>query len=114
MADLPIDKPPSLSSPQITETPNDDDMGFVDPENILFISMQSEGLPERFRERIQEQEQMLLLTHQLATIHCGIQVKRRKEEGKLPSDASDDSAWKRNAYRAKVLQTYLQDGIYPW
>lgn len=114
MAELPIDRPPSLSSPQKADTPNDDDMGFNDPNNIFFINMQGEGLPERYRERLTELEQMLILTHQLTTIHCGVQVKRRKAEGKLPSDDSDDSKWKRSAYRARVLQTYLEDGVYPW
>lgn len=111
---LPIDKPPSLHVPLSGEKPDDDDMGFNDPLNILYINMKSEGIPERFREQIAELEQMLLLTHQLSTIHAGIQVKRRKEEGELPLDESEDSQWKRASYRANVQDTYFQDGVYPW
>lgn len=57
---------------------------------------------------------MLRLTHQLAVIHCGIQVNRRKKEGLLPGDDSDDSRWKRSQYRARVVDTYFNDGVYPW
>jgi hypothetical protein len=57
---------------------------------------------------------MLRLTQQLATIHAGIQVKQRKAEGSLPADDSDASRWKRSQYRARVLETYFQDGVYPW
>jgi hypothetical protein len=113
--DLPIDKPPSLHAPfSADDIPDDDDMGFNDPQNVLYINMKGEGLPERFRERIAELEQMLLLTHQLLTIHVGIQVKRRKEEGALPSDSSEESEWRRASYRTRVQQVYFQDGIYPW
>ncbi|PMB68531.1 hypothetical protein BM221_005110 [Beauveria bassiana] len=114
MQDLPIDKPPSFRAPQHGEVPSEDDMGFNDPQNILYTNLQGEGLSERFRERLAELEQMLQLTHQLVTIHCGIQVKRRKEEGVLPSDASEESEWRRAAYRVRVMETYFQDGIYPW
>ncbi|KAF1734318.1 hypothetical protein CRV24_005855 [Beauveria bassiana] len=114
MQDLPIDKPPSFHASQHGEVPSEDDMGFNDPQNILYTNLQGEGLPERFRERLAELEQMLQLTHQLVTIHCGIQVKRRKEEGVLPSDASEESEWRRAAYRVRVMETYFQDGIYPW
>lgn len=73
-----------------------------------------EGLPARFKERIDELDQMLQLTHQLATIHAGIQVRDRKAEGALPRDDSDSSRWKRSQYRARVLHTYFEGGVYPW
>ncbi|KAF7622842.1 hypothetical protein AFLA_010162 [Aspergillus flavus NRRL3357] len=57
---------------------------------------------------------MLQLTHQLATIHAGIQVRDRKAEGALPRDDSDSSRWKRSQYRARVLHTYFEGGVYPW
>lgn len=114
MADLPIDRPPSLHTPLFGEKPDDDDMGFNDPSNILYINMNGGGLPERFRDRIAEFEQMLQLTHQLSTIHAGVQVKRRKEEGELPLDESEDSQWKRASYRANVQDIYFKDGVYPW
>ncbi|KAH8715578.1 hypothetical protein HC256_004385 [Beauveria bassiana] len=112
MTNLPIDNPPTLSSR--SDVPSDEDIGFNDPWNIVFVNMEAEGLPERLKERQTELETMLLLTHQLVTIHCGIQVKNRKAEGQLPADGSGASQWERAAYRVKVLKTYFQNGIYPW
>lgn len=114
MATLPIDKPPSLHDSETEGLPDGDDMGFKDPQNIFFVNLHGESIPERLKERLTEHEQMLQLTHRLVTIHCGIQVKKRKKEGVLPSDASEESAWTRAAYRAKVMETYFQDGTYPW
>lgn len=113
MADLPIDRPPSFGAAS-KEIPTDEDMGLHDAQNIFFVNMRAPDLSGRFDERLAELEKMLLLTHQLVTIHCGIQVKKRKEEGTLPSDDSEASEWKRAAYRVRVMEVYLQDGIYPW
>lgn len=110
---LPIDKP-SYKAPRSNEIPSDDDMGLNDPDNILYVNMEAAGLGQRFKERMEELEQMLQLTHQIATIHTGIQVKRRKEEGQLPTDDSDESKWRRSTYRTRVMDTYFKDGIYPW
>ncbi|PIG87837.1 hypothetical protein AARAC_009859 [Aspergillus arachidicola] len=93
---------------------DDDDMGFNGPQNIEYVNMEGVGLPARFKERIDELEQMLQLTHQRATIHAGIQVRDRKAEGALPRDDSDSSRWKRSQYRARVLDTYFEGGVYPW
>ncbi|KAE8402891.1 hypothetical protein BDV37DRAFT_284217 [Aspergillus pseudonomiae] len=109
--DLPIGKPPGMTPGEI---PNDDDMGFNDPQNLIWINMMGSGISERFRDRIEEFKDMLRLTHQMATIHAGIQVMQRKAEGTLPTDNSDSSRWKRSQYRARVLETYFQDGTYPW
>jgi hypothetical protein len=114
VADLPIGKPPTHAPRNSSDIPSDDDMGFNDPDNVLYINMTGPDLGERFKDRIDELEQMLQLTHQLATIHAGIQVKQRKEEGSLPTDDSKDSSWRRSQYRARVLDTYFQDGIYTW
>lgn len=115
VAHLPIGKPPSLKTPHNkADIPSEDDMGFFDPDNILYINMEAPGVAERFKERIKELEQMLLLTQQLATIHAGIQVRDRKAEGSLPSDDSKDSQWKRSQYRTRVLDTYFKDGVYAW
>ncbi|OAA58320.1 hypothetical protein ISF_06859 [Cordyceps fumosorosea ARSEF 2679] len=113
IAQLPIDKP-SFRIPQHNEIPNEDDMGLNGLDNILYVNMEGPGLGERFRQRMGEIEQMLALTHQLATIHAGIQVRRRKEEGQLPTDDSDDSRWRRATYRARVMEVYFNDGVYPW
>ncbi|KAB8254411.1 hypothetical protein BDV32DRAFT_142898 [Aspergillus pseudonomiae] len=96
------------------EIPSDDDMGFNDPQNLIWINMMGRNISERFRDRIEEFKDMLRLTHQWATIHAGIQVMQRKAEGTLPTDNSDSSRWKRSQYRARVLETYFQVGIYPW
>ncbi|KAM3497329.1 hypothetical protein MY10362_009317 [Beauveria mimosiformis] len=114
MADLPIDRPPSLHLLKQEDIPSDDEIGFNDPQNIAYVTLHAEGLSERFRERMAELEQMLLLTHQLVTIHTGTQVKRRVAEGVLPSDGSEESEWKRAAYRVRVMENYFQDGVYPW
>ncbi|OAA33981.1 hypothetical protein BBO_09372 [Beauveria brongniartii RCEF 3172] len=114
MADLPIDRPPSLHLVKQEDIPSDDDMGLNDPQNIAYVTLHAEDLPERFRERVAELEQMLLLTHQLVTIHTGTQVKRRMEEGVLPSDSSEESVWRRAAYRVRVMENYFADGVYPW
>lgn len=113
VAELPIDRP-SFRAPAKNEIPSDDDMGFNDPDNILYVNMEAPGLGQRFKERMEELEQMLQLTHQLATIHAGIQVRRRKEEGALPTDDSDDSRWRRSQYRSRVMDVYFNDGVYPW
>ncbi|KAH0591829.1 hypothetical protein MHUMG1_10439 [Metarhizium humberi] len=113
VAEIPIDRP-SLRAPAKNEIPSDDDMGFNDPDNILYVNMEAPGLGQRFKERMDELEQMLQLTHQLATIHAGIQVRRRKEEGALPTDDSDDSRWRRSQYRSRVMDVYFNDGVYPW
>ncbi|KAB8200474.1 hypothetical protein BDV34DRAFT_230236 [Aspergillus parasiticus] len=76
--------------------------------------MKGEGLPARFKERIDELEQMLQLTHQLATIHTCIQVRDRKAEGALPRDDSEFFRWKRSQYRARFLDIYFEGGVYPW
>ncbi|KAE8336249.1 hypothetical protein BDV24DRAFT_142120 [Aspergillus arachidicola] len=89
-------------------------MGFNGPQNIEYVNMEGVGLPARFKERIDELEQMLQLTHQRATIHAGIQVRDRKAKGALPRDDSDSSRWKRSQYRARVLDTYFEGGVYPW
>ncbi|KNG83017.1 hypothetical protein ANOM_009586 [Aspergillus nomiae NRRL 13137] len=113
--DLPIGKPPRMD-PGMTpgEIPSDDDMGFNDPQNLIWINMVGRDISERFRDRIEEFKHRLRLTHQFATIHAGIQVMQRKAEGTLPTDNSDSSRWKRSQYRARVLESYFQDGIYPW
>lgn len=113
VADIPIDKPPT-KAPLRAEIPSDDDMGFNDPQNVLYVNMEGKDIPARFKARIAELEQMLQLTHQLATIHAGIQVKQRKADGSLPNDDSEDSQWKRSQYRARVLETYFKDGVYSW
>lgn len=113
VADIPIEKPPQLGLP-LDGKPDDDDLGFNDPHNIIFINMKSAGLGARLKDDIQEHEKMLQLTHQLAMIHSGIQVKKRKQDGSLPADHSDDSRWKRSQYRARVIEAYLNDGVYPW
>ncbi|PFH60077.1 hypothetical protein XA68_11495 [Ophiocordyceps unilateralis] len=116
VADLPINKPPTTAPHRKVDIPSDADMGFHDPQNIIYVNMEAEGLGERFKNRIMELEQMLQLTHQLATIHAGIQTKERKAEGSLPNDrdTSDNSSWRRSQYRARVLDFYFRNGIYPW
>ncbi|PHH77655.1 hypothetical protein CDD80_385 [Ophiocordyceps camponoti-rufipedis] len=113
---LPIDKPPATVPHRAVDIPSDADMGFNDPQNIIYVNMEAPGLGDKFKTRIGELEQMLQLTHQLATIHAGQQVKARKKEGVLPqdSDTSDDASWKRSQYRARVLDTYFNGGVYPW
>ncbi|KAF4582744.1 hypothetical protein GQ602_005888 [Ophiocordyceps camponoti-floridani] len=116
VASLPIHKPPATAPHRAVDIPSDADMGFTDPQNVIYINMEAPGLGERFKTRIEELEQMLQLTHQLATIHAGIQVKQRKAEGVLPNDSetSDDASWKRSQYRARVLDNYFNNGVYPW
>ncbi|PHH92897.1 hypothetical protein CDD83_3728 [Cordyceps sp. RAO-2017] len=113
--DLPINKPPAHAPHRSSDVPSDDDMGFNDPQNVLYVNMEGKDLSDpKLKPRLDELEQMCQLTHQLATIHAGIQVKQRKEEGSLPTDDSDDSRWRRAQYRARVVDTYFQDGVYPW
>ncbi|PHH63986.1 hypothetical protein CDD81_5091 [Ophiocordyceps australis] len=114
VAHLPIDPPPSKAPHGRSEIPSDDDMGLNGPDNVIYVNMKAEGIAERFKERIKELEQMLKLTHQLATIHAGIQVKKRREDGSLPSDDAERSQWLRAQYRVRVMDTYFKDGIYAW
>lgn len=114
VADIPIHKPSKHAPRGRSDGPSDDDMGFNDPGNIIYVNMEGQNLGERFKSRMEDLEQMLQLTHQLATIHAGLQVRDRKAEGVLPTDDSDDSRWRRSQYRARVLDTYYQDGVYPW
>ncbi|PHH60333.1 hypothetical protein CDD82_2314 [Ophiocordyceps australis] len=115
VASLPIDPPPPYKAPMgKVEKPSDEDMGLNGPNNIIYVNMEGPGIAERFKERLNELTQMLQLTHQLATIHAGIQVMRRKEEGALPGDDSEKSQWLRAQYRVRVMDTYFNDGIYAW
>lgn len=111
--EIPIDKPPNRA-PRNQEIPYDDDMGFNDPANVLYVNMTGPDLGVKFKDRIDELTQMLQLTHQLATIHAGIQVKRRKAAGELPTDRSNASGWIRAQYRARVLDHYFNNGTYAW
>ncbi|KAI9928712.1 hypothetical protein ASPWEDRAFT_127582 [Aspergillus wentii DTO 134E9] len=116
VAGLPVRDPPPLRSPKdSSEIPSDDDMGFNDPQNIIYVNLKAKDLTDpKWTERINYLTQMLQLTHQLATIQTGIQVKDRKAEGVLPDDMSDASQWKRSEYRHKVMDTYFKDGVYTW
>ncbi|GAB0133125.1 mitochondrial chaperone DnaJ homeolog p [Epichloe bromicola] len=111
---LPIDKPPTTAPHKLeSEIPSDDDMRFNDPENILYVNLTGPDVA-KFKDRIDELQEMLQLTHQLATIHAGIQVMRRKAEGKLPTDDSQESGQRRSECRFRVLDTYSKDDVYTW
>ncbi|OTB18513.1 hypothetical protein K445DRAFT_20069 [Daldinia sp. EC12] len=107
ISELPITLPPIGTPISKDDVPNDRDMGKGDLDTIFYVVLKSQKVPDKFSSRINELEEMLDLTHQWLDIHAGSQTKKRKEEGALPSDNTDESRWKRSDYRAKVVDTIL-------
>ncbi|KAK7745695.1 hypothetical protein SLS62_009661 [Diatrype stigma] len=109
VSEIPITLPPPGIPVGDTDKPSDDDMGVNDPSSIIYVGLKAKNIPEKFNSRIKDLEKMLDLTHQWLDIHAGIQTKKRKAEGKLPTDSSDESAWKRSDYRVKVVDALLSE-----
>ncbi|RFU34782.1 hypothetical protein B7463_g1574, partial [Scytalidium lignicola] len=106
---IPVILPPPGVPFAPDDKPTEDDMGVNDPDSIIYVNLRAKKIPAKFNERLQKLDDMLNLTHQWLDVHAGIQTKNRKKEGKLPSDQSDASAWKRSDYRVKVVDTLLSE-----
>lgn len=88
-------------------SPSKEDMGSGDPQNIIYASFKSKKIPEKFKKRVEELEDMMKLTQQWLDTHAGLQVKERKKEKALSSSMDEESRWKRSTYRVKVVDHYL-------
>jgi hypothetical protein len=109
VAGIPVLLPPPGVPYDSDDRPSPEDMGINDPNSIIYVNLRAKNVPERFNERLKQLESMLNLTHQWLDIHAGIQTGRRKKEGQLPSDSSDESSWRRSDYRVKVVDTLLSE-----
>jgi hypothetical protein len=109
VAGIPVLLPPPGVPYDSDDQPSPEDMGINDPNSIIYVNLRAKNVPEKFNERLKQLESMLNLTHQWLDIHAGIQTGRRKKEGQLPSDSSDESSWKRSDYRVKVVDTLLSE-----
>ncbi|KAI1377827.1 hypothetical protein F4677DRAFT_413664 [Hypoxylon crocopeplum] len=111
--DVSISSVPVKLSPQASvcdaDKPTAKDMGEGDPDSIIYVNLKAKNIPDKFKSRIKQLENMLDLTHQWLDTNAGIQAKNMLKKGKLPSDSSDESSWKRSDYRVKVVDSVLKN-----